>query len=109
MDNNADATESEIQCPFVNHSKATDQKAVSSLLQSPLSLHYKNRIHNGERIYVGKYSSVTSVLNQTKPPNEYFALLNWKKAQISELGKKQFKEKAKNTIRKGKLFHQVSM
>lgn len=107
LDNDRDITEGEIHSPFLNHSRGTDQQAVSSLLESPLSMHYMNKNHNGERIYLGKYPSVTSILGQTKPPNEHFALLNWRKAQISELGKKKFNKQAKITFKKGQLFHQA--
>jgi len=87
-----------------------DQEALSSFLQSPLSIYYSNKkLTNGERIYVEKFRSVTSILGQTKPPSELFALKNWKKAQISELGKEQFKEKKTNISRRGTLFHHVSI
>lgn len=103
---NEDITESDIYCPFINHNKSMDQEALSSFLQSPLSIYYSNKkLTNGERIYVEKFRSVTSILGQTKPPSELFALKNWKKAQISELGKEQFKEKKTNISRRGTLFH----
>ena len=83
---------------------------LSSLLLSPLSIHYANKKEkNGERIYLEKFRSVTSILSQTKPPSEWFALKNWKKAQISELGDEEFKEMKKTISRKGTLFHHVSL
>lgn len=107
LDNDTGGAESEIHSLFVNPSRGANQEAVSSLLESPLSLQYMNRNQNGERIYLGKYPSVTSILGQTKPPNEHFALLNWRKAQISELGKRKFNKQAQITFRKGQLFHQA--
>lgn len=108
VDGHLDFAESEIYCPFVNHSKIVDQEALSSFLSSPLSVQYANKIQrNGDRIYLDKYHSVTSILKQTRPASEYFALKNWKKAQISELGEGQFKKNKKNTFNRGILFHHV--
>lgn len=110
MDGHLDVAESEIYCPFLNQSKTVEQKALSSLLLSPLSIHYTNKKQrNGERIYLDKFHSVTSILSQTKPASEHFALKNWKKAQISELGKEQFEKNTKNTFKRGTLFHNVSI
>lgn len=110
MDGHLDVAESEIYCPFLNQSKTFDQKALSSLLLSPLSIHYANKVQRyGERIYLDKFHSVTSILSQTKPASEHFALKNWKKAQISELGKEQFEKNTKNTFKRGTLFHHVSL
>lgn len=106
VDGHLDFAESEIYCPFVNHSKIVDQEALSPFLSSPLSVQYANKIQrNGDRIYLDKYHSVTSILKQTRPASEYFALKNWKKAQISELGEGQFKKNKKNTFNRGILFH----
>ena len=63
---------------------------------------------DGGRIYLDKFCSVTSILSQTKPPSEFFALKNWAKSQVSELGKEKFKEKKKSISRRGTLFHHVS-
>ncbi|XP_068700661.1 mitochondrial genome maintenance exonuclease 1-like [Montipora foliosa] len=102
----ADITESEIYCPFMNKNKTTNQEALSSLLVSPLSIHYSSKtLKNEQRIYLKKFTSVTSILSQTKPPSEFFALTNWRKAQISELGEEQFKEKKKTISRRGTQFH----
>lgn len=102
----ADITESEIYCPFVNQSKTVNQEALSSFLLSPLSIHCGSRKNrNGERIYLDKYHSVTTILSQTKPASEHFALKNWAKAQISELGEEKFKEKKKYISRRGTSFH----
>lgn len=102
-----DITESELYFPFINKDKTTNKDALSSLRVSPLSIHYSSkRVKNGERIYLDKFQSVTSILNQTKPANEFFALKNWQKAQISELGEEQFKEKRKTISRRGTGFHQ---
>ena len=109
MEGHLDVAESEIYCSFLNQNKIADQKAVSSFLSSPLSVHYANRIQqNGDRIYLDKYHSVTSILKHTRPASEYFALKNWRKSQISELGEKQFKKNKKNTFKRGILFHHVS-
>ena len=109
MESHLDVVESEIYCPFVNHSKIVDQQAVSSFLSSPLSVQYANKIQrNGDRIYLDKYHSVTSILKHTRPASEFFALKNWKKAQISELGEEQFKKNKKSTFNRGILFHHVS-
>ena len=111
MDGHLDAAESEIYCPFLNQNK-TDihQNTISSLFLSPLSIHYANKKQqNGERIYLDKFHSVTSILSQTKPASEHFALKNWRKAQISEFGEEQFKKNTKNTFKKGTVFHHVSI
>ena len=93
----------------MNKNKTTNQEALSSLLVSPLSIHYSNKtLKNEQRIYLKKFTSVTSILSQTKPPSEFFALTNWRKAQISELGEEQFKEKKKTISRRGTQFHHVS-
>lgn len=105
-----DISKSEIYCPLINHNKSTNEEVLSSLLLCPLSIHYANKKEkNGERIYLEKFRSVTSILSQTKPPSEWFALKNWKKAQISELGDEEFKEMKKTISRKGTLFHHVSL
>ena len=110
VDGHLDVADSKIYCPFLNPSKTVDQEALSSLLRSPLSIHHASKLQrHGERIYLDKYHSVTSILSQTKPASEHFALKNWKKSQISELGKEQFKKNTKNTFKKGTLFHQVSI
>ena len=110
MDGHLEIAESEIYCPFVNHSKTVDQDAVSSFLLSPLSVQYANKTQrNGDRIYLDKFPSVTSILKHTRPASEYFALKNWKKTQISELGEEQFKKNKKSTFNRGILFHHVSI
>lgn len=110
VDGHLEIAESEIYCPFVNHScKIVDQDAVSSFLLSPLSVQYANKTQrNGDRIYLDKFPSVTSILKHTRPASEYFALKNWKKSQISELGEEQFKKNKKSTFNRGILFHHVS-
>ncbi|KAL9968525.1 hypothetical protein ACROYT_G020632 [Oculina patagonica] len=106
VDGHLDVAESETYCPFLNQSKTLDKKALSSLLLSPLSIHCANKVQRyGERIYLDKFHSVTSILSQTKPASEHFALKNWKKAQISELGKEQFEKNTKNTFKRGTQFH----
>lgn len=108
VDGHLEIAESEIYCPFVNHSKTVDQDAVSSFLLSPLSVQYANKTQrNGDRIYLDKFPSVTSILKHTRPASEYFALKNWKKTQISELGEEQFKKNKKSTFNRGILFHHV--
>lgn len=103
---NVDMTKSEIYCPLINHNKITDQEALSSFLLTPLSLDYSSKIHkDGRRIYLEKFHSVTSILNQTKPASQHFALKNWRKAQIFELGEEQFKEKSKAFFTRGSQFH----
>ena len=104
-----DITESEIYCPFINHTKTVNHDVLSSLSISPLSIHLGSKnMKDGGRIYLDKFCSVTSILSQTKPPSEFFALKNWAKSQVSELGKEKFKEKKKSISRRGTLFHHVS-
>ena len=104
-----DITESEIYCPFINHTKTVNHDVLSSLSISPLSIHLgSKKVKDGGRIYLDKFCSVTSILSQTKPPSEFFALKNWAKSQVSELGKEKFKEKKKSISRRGTLFHHVS-
>ena len=104
-----DITESEIYCPFINDTKTVNHDVLSSLSISPLSIHLGSKnVKDGGRIYLDKFCSVTSILSQTKPPSEFFALKNWAKSQVSELGKEKFKEKKKSISRRGTLFHHVS-
>ena len=104
-----DITESEIYCPFINHTKTVNHDVLSSLSISPLLIHLGSKnVKDGGRIYLDKFCSVTSILSQTKPPSEFFALKNWAKSQVSELGKEKFKEKKKSISRRGTLFHHVS-
>lgn len=104
-----DITESEIYCPFINPTKTVNHDVLSSLTLSPLSIHLgSKKVKDGGRIYLDKFCSVTSILSQTKPPSEFFALKNWAKSQVSELGEEKFKEKKKSISRRGTLFHHVS-
>ena len=59
------------------------------------------------RVYAGEYPSVTTILDTTRTKSNLFALLNWRRKQISELGEKEFKEKVANTKHNGTTFHQV--
>ena len=96
--------------PFINPIKTIDHtKSLASLSRNPLMFQYASRnLSSGRRIYLDKFDTVTSILNQTKPAKEKFALLKWTEAQVSELGKKEFLKKKKDIVKRGTSFHHVS-
>ena len=97
-------------CPFINPNKCVDSRALNQCIAEPLCLEFeKTEGADGSRLYQQKFPSVTTILQQTKPANEFFALRNWQKAQIVEHGEERFKEMSQTVTRRGTDFHQVIM
>ncbi len=57
----------------------------------------------------GEFSlpSVTTVLESTMPPTNYYSLMNWRRGQIKELGEEVFKRMNAERLRIGTRFHKV--
>ena len=81
---------------------------VLNLVESELRINIHGYHLTWGRIYHPGLPSVTTVLQHTRPASEYFALRNWQKAQISELGQEGLTEKRRTITTSGTTFHHVS-
>ena len=54
-----------------------------------------------------KLPSVTTILQDTMPRNNWFGLHNWRQSMIQEHGEKGYQEWRQEVIRSGKKFHKV--
>jgi hypothetical protein len=95
--------------PFENIGKTVNDQKYSQCAHKPISInHQTTDSASGNRMYLERYPSVTTILSNTKPANEFFGLMNWRKSNIEKFGKEKFGLMQRDTTMKGTNFHQVS-
>lgn len=95
-----------LSSPFVNNDRHLNPPGLD-VNNLPFQFIMPSTKHDTQRLYDGKYPSVTSVLNVTRPKNEFYALLNWQQGLIKDLGEHAFKEQSQKMKTEGSTFHLV--
>ncbi|XP_031548638.1 uncharacterized protein LOC116286306 [Actinia tenebrosa] len=102
-----DESTAKSKIPFKNIGKPVNNQRYLQCIHKPLSInHQMSDSVGGNRMYLERYPSVTTILSNTKPPNEFFGLMNWRKSNIERFGKEKFGLMQKDTTIKGTTFHQ---
>lgn len=93
---------------FTNPNRECCEGKLSLEDKTPLciKLPAKNYENQG-RIYTGSYASVTTILDATRPKSNHFALQNWKRKLITDLGQDGYEEKVANLKSQGTSFHEA--
>lgn len=93
---------------FTNPDRKCSATELSAEIKPPLSVKLAAQNHeNRGRIYAGNLPSVTAILDATRPKSDLFALFNWKRKQILNLGKTGYEEKVANIRSYGMTFHKA--
>ena len=100
------------QTTFTNPDRGQSKNSELSFTKSdlPLQVHSSlNRQNNHGRIYSGNNPSVTTILDATRPKNELYALHNWRRGLIKELGEGGYNDEVNKIKNRGTTFHQVNV
>lgn len=94
--------------PFTNTNRQCEVTKLCPEIKTPLQIKLPAENHvNRSRIYMGHYPSVTTILDATRPKSNLFALLNWRRKQIVDLGKIGYEEMVANIKNHGTTFHEA--
>lgn len=96
------------ETPFNNPERPRDQtdvKRSGGPIQVQVSL---ENDENHSRVYFSNKPSVTTILQNTRPKNEQYALQKWKQGLINKVGETGYNDEVRKAITRGITFHQVS-
>ncbi|XP_028415450.1 mitochondrial genome maintenance exonuclease 1-like [Dendronephthya gigantea] len=94
--------------PFMNPNRQQNQCNLDvRRTDFPLQVSLSATKNNNGRVYSGDHPSVTTILDQTRPKNEFYALLSWRRGLIKKLGVEGYNDKVMNITNRGTTFHQA--